>query len=461
MKKHLTILFLLFVSISFAQNERRIALVIGNAEYLGKGCSLRNPAHDAEDVSAKLKTLGFDVTTLIDGSLLQMKDAVNIFSSKSKDYNIAFFYYSGHGLQTKGNNYMMPVDAEPNTAADVEYECYPLNRLLDKLDESNCPMKIIVLDACRNNPFTKGWHRGNAEEGLASVQSPKGTFITFATAAGSVAYDGTGRNSPYTSAFLQTLDTPNLSLFEFFNTVGLLVLEETHNKQDPWVNYSTMKGSFCFNKTVTPAPSVVKATTTTQPTGTRTELSAEQNYETGLDYYNKSQYSNALGYFRKAAEQGYAAGQSDLGFMYYNGYGVTKDYDEAVKWFRKAAEQGLARGQNNLGNMYRYGYGVTKDYDEAVKWYRKAAEQGLAQGQCSLGFMYYKGYGVTKDYAEAVKWYRKAAEQGLARGQYNLGYMYQYGYGVKKDQSKALEWYRKAAEQGDEDAKAKVAELSR
>lgn len=425
MKKHLTILFLMFVSISFAQNEKRIALVIGNAEYLGKGCSLRNPAHDAEDVSTKLKTLGFDVTTLIDGSLLQMKDAVNIFGSKSKDYDIAFFYYSGHGLQTKGNNYMMPVDAEPNTAADVEYECYPLNRLLDKLDESNCPMKIIVLDACRNNPFTKGWYRGNAEEGLASVQSPKGTFITFATAAGSVAYDGTGRNSPYTSAFLQTLDTPNLSLFEFFNTVGLLVLEETHNKQDPWVNYSTMKGSFCFNKTVTPAPSVVKATTTTQPTGTRTELSAEQNYETGLDYYNKSQYSDALGYFRKAAEQGYAAGQFNLGTMYDNGYGVTKDYAEAVKWYRKAAEQGLARGQNNLGNMYRYGYGVTKDYDEAVKWFRKAAEQGNANSQ------------------------------------YNLGVMYQYGNGVKKDQSKALEWYRKAAEQGDEDAKAKVAELSR
>lgn len=248
LKKAFLILAIIASITCHGQSEKRLALVVGNSEYLGKGNSLANPAHDAEDVSAKLKTLGFDVTTLIDGSLLQMKDAINLFSSKAKDYDIAFFYYSGHGLQTKGSNYMMPVDAEPSTAADIEYECYPLNRLLDKLDESNCPMKIIVLDACRNNPFTKGWYRGSAEEGLASVQSPKGTFITFATAAGSVAYDGTGRNSPYTTAFLQTLDTPNLSLFEFFNTVGQLVLEETQNKQDPWVNYSTMKGNFCFNR---------------------------------------------------------------------------------------------------------------------------------------------------------------------------------------------------------------------
>ena len=274
MKKRLTFILLMAIATITcqAQSEKRLALVVGNSEYLGKGNSLANPAHDAEDVSAKLKTLGFDVTTLIDGSLLQMKDAINLFSSKAKDYDIAFFYYSGHGLQTKGSNYMMPVDAEPSTTADIEYECYPLNRLLDKLDESNCPMKIIVLDACRNNPFTKGWYRGNGEEGLASVQSPKGTFITFATAAGSVAYDGTGRNSPYTTAFLQTLDTPNLSLFEFFNTVGQLVLEETQNKQDPWVNYSTMKGSFYFNKKATPAPAVTSAQSSpAPPTDTKSE----------------------------------------------------------------------------------------------------------------------------------------------------------------------------------------------
>ena len=270
MKKHLILLLMAIAAITAnAQTEKRLALVVGNSEYLGKGNSLANPAHDAEDVSAKLNTLGFDVTTLIDGSILQMKDAIQQFSSKAKDYDIAFFYYSGHGLQTKGNNYMMPVDAELDSPADIEYACYPLNQLLDKLDESNCPMKIIVLDACRNNPFTKGWYRGSTEEGLVSVQSPKGTFITFATAAGSVAYDGTGRNSPYTMAFLQTLDTPNLSLFEFFNTVGQLVLDETQNKQDPWVNYSTMKGSFYFNKRATPKPSVVQASTSQKPSTTQ------------------------------------------------------------------------------------------------------------------------------------------------------------------------------------------------
>jgi formylglycine-generating enzyme required for sulfatase activity len=250
MKKHLTfILLMVLATITCkAQNERRLALVIGNAEYLGKGNSLRNPVNDANDVSTKLKTLGFDVTTLRNGSKLEMKDAIHQFSVKAKNSDVALFYYSGHGLQSEGQNYMMPVDAEPDSPADIEYSCYPLNQLLDKLDESNCPMKIVVLDACRNNPFTRGWYRSSAEDGLASVNPPRGTFITFATAAGSKALDGTGRNSPYTNAFLETLDVPNLTLFDFFNTVGQQVLEETNNRQDPWTNHSTMKGDFCFNR---------------------------------------------------------------------------------------------------------------------------------------------------------------------------------------------------------------------
>ena len=257
MKKHiLIILMVLFAITAFAQSEKRLALVIGNAEYVGKGNTLRNPVNDANDVSTKLKALDFDVTTLRNGSKLEMKDAIHQFSVKAKNSDVALFYYSGHGLQSEGQNYMMPVDAEPDSPADIEYSCYPLNQLLDKLDESNCPMKIVVLDACRNNPFTRGWYRSSAEDGLASVNPPRGTFITFATAAGSKALDGTGRNSPYTNAFLETLDVPNLTLFDFFNTVGQQVLEETNNRQDPWTNHSTMKGDFCFNvteKETTPA----------------------------------------------------------------------------------------------------------------------------------------------------------------------------------------------------------------
>ncbi len=508
MKKHLTfILLMVLATITCkAQNERRLALVIGNAEYVGKGNSLRNPAHDATDVATKLQTLDFDVTTLINGSKLQMKDAIHQFGIKAKDYDIALFYYSGHGLQSKGYNYMMPVDAELDSPADIEYACYPLNQLLDKLDESNCPMKIIVLDACRNNPFTKGWYRGNDEEGLASVNPPRGTFITFATAAGSVALDGSGRNSPYTTAFLETLDTPNLSIFDFFNTVGQVVLEKTHGKQDPWTNHSTMKGDFCFNMGTISGTHEGKQETTTIDTQNKQqhEIPVEDNqtdanelYENGVNLFNNKQYqeaekclrqsadlghaeaqfmlgnmyyngdggnqnySEAMKWFRKVADQDYAEAQYNMGIMYFKGYGCTTDYFEAKEWFQKAANQDYAKAQLNLGILYFNGFGVTKDYPEAAKWFRKAADQGDENAQSNLGLMYYLGYGVSKDYSEAANWIRKAADQGLPEAQYNLGSMYENGIGVPKDNSEALKWYIKAKNQGYEAAKQKVADFNK
>ena len=170
-------------------------------------------------------------------------------------------------------------------------------------------------------------------------------------------------------------------------------------------------------------------------------------------------YAKAMKYSRIAAERGNTTAMNDIGLMYHNGQGVTKNEVESAKWYRKAAELGNAWGQNNLGSKYRDGEGVEKDYAEAVKWYRKAAEQGHAGGQLNLGYMYEMGYGVTKDYAEAVKWYRKAAEQGHATAQYNLGLCYQYGRGVSIDLMQAKYWYEKAAAQGYEKAKKKLEEL--
>jgi TPR repeat protein len=153
-------------------------------------------------------------------------------------------------------------------------------------------------------------------------------------------------------------------------------------------------------------------------------------------------------WYRKAAEQGDADAQFNLGNMYTQGDGVPKDLAEAVKWYQKAAEQGSAKAQFNLGLRHAFGEGVPKDSAEAVKWYRKAAEQGDAKAQFNLGCMYGNGDGVPKDLAETVKWYRRAAEQGFASAQFSLGYMYDSGDGVPKDSAEAVKWYQKAAEQG-------------
>jgi TPR repeat protein len=176
--------------------------------------------------------------------------------------------------------------------------------------------------------------------------------------------------------------------------------------------------------------------------------------------YRRNDYVTALRLYQPLADQGDADAQSNLGFMYWNGYGVSKNYAEAVKWYRKAADQGNADAQFGLGVMYHNGYGVPQDFAEAVKWYRKAADQGNADAQYGLGVMYWNGYGVPKNDAEAVKWGRKAADQGNAHAQSNLGFMYWNGYGVSKNYAEAVKWYRKAADQGDESSIRYLATLN-
>jgi TPR repeat protein len=154
------------------------------------------------------------------------------------------------------------------------------------------------------------------------------------------------------------------------------------------------------------------------------------------------------------AAKGDAKSQTKLGTCYVKGDGVTNDFSEAVKWYRMAAEQNYAKAEFNLGVCYDEGNGVSKDKTEAVKWYRKAAEQNEVHAQFNLGDCYNNGEGVAADKVQAVKWYRKAAEQGDSKAQFNLGLCYEDGEGVPKDLAEAVKWYREAAEQGDADAKA-------
>ena len=164
-------------------------------------------------------------------------------------------------------------------------------------------------------------------------------------------------------------------------------------------------------------------------------------------------YQQAFPACKRAAEQGHAEAQYNLGVMYQNGEGVQEDKREAVKWYRKSAEQGFARAQYNLGSMYYNGEGVEEDKREAMKWYRKSAEQGHAVAQYNLGVMYYSGEDVQKDKQEAVKWFRKSAEQGDADAQYNFGVMYSKGESVIQDWQEVYIWFSLAAANGHKDGK--------
>ncbi len=170
-------------------------------------------------------------------------------------------------------------------------------------------------------------------------------------------------------------------------------------------------------------------------------------------------YAEEARLYRKAAEQGNAEAQNNLGIAYATGWGVPQDYAEAIRWYRKAAEQDNTDAQNNLGILYHNGWGVPQDYAESARWYRKAAEQGNADAQNNLGILYDNGWGVPQDYAEAARWYHKAADQGHAWAQTHIGYMCQGGLGVPQDDIRAARWYRKAANQGHDVAQTLIGSM--
>jgi hypothetical protein len=159
-------------------------------------------------------------------------------------------------------------------------------------------------------------------------------------------------------------------------------------------------------------------------------------------------YKQAIRWFTKAAEQGHAAAQLNLGAMYHEGKGVEQDYKQAIRWFTKAAEQEDAYAQFNLGQMYDEGKAVEQDYKQAIKWFTKAAEQGYAAAQFNLGLMYFDGEGVEQDYKQAIKWYSKAADQGVAGAQYMLGKTYWLGRGEIEDFVEAYKWFLLAGMNG-------------
>lgn len=190
-------------------------------------------------------------------------------------------------------------------------------------------------------------------------------------------------------------------------------------------------------------------------------ISVEEANRKGWDALEREDYAAALGWFRKAADQGDAFAQAKIGNMYFKGLGVTQDYVEAMRWFRKAADQGDAPAQALVGYLYKKGLGVPKDDAQAIIWWRKAAEQGDPKIQTALAFMYVEGEGVPKDYGRAMTWFRKAADQGYAGAQTAIGSLYRDGMGVPKDYAQAELWYRKAIAQGDDEAKEKLAEMQK
>jgi len=225
--------------------ENRLALVIGNSNYAV--APLRNAANDGKAMAKALRELNFDVIEVIDGDKKTMKDAVRKFSDKlTEDKGVGLFYYAGHGVQVKGDNYLIPINHQIQTEMDVADEALGLNTVLDYMHVCGTRMNIIILDACRDNPYARSMR--SASRGLAQVYSEgSGSLIAYATSPGSVAADGEGENGLYTQELLKAMKTPGLEINTIFRKVLSNVKKLSSGQQIPWTNAS-IEGEFYFKK---------------------------------------------------------------------------------------------------------------------------------------------------------------------------------------------------------------------
>ena len=236
-----------------AHAEKRVALVIGNSAYQNTA-QLKNPRSDAEDMSAALKRLGFEVISGVDLDDRGMSQKVRDFARSLEGTETALFFYAGHGLQAKGQNYLLPVNAALKTESDLDFETVSLDLVMKQMQRS-ARVSLVFLDACRDNPLSRSLsassRSGAVGSGLARVEEAAGMMISFSTQPGNVALDGTGRNSPFTAALAKHVREPDHNLTSVMIQVRKDVLAATGGKQVPW-DHSALTGEFYFQQTAVP-----------------------------------------------------------------------------------------------------------------------------------------------------------------------------------------------------------------
>lgn len=501
--------------------ETRVALVIGNASYATN--RLKNPRNDAGLMARTLAATGFEVMTVMDGTADDMRRAISDFGAKLQSPGaVALFYYAGHGVQVEGDNYLIPLGAQIANTEDVTEFGVPLQSVMRTMARSNTRLNIVVLDACRDDPFSgSGWTA--AVYGLASVVAPSGTIIAYATGPGQLADDGVGSNSPYTAALTSEMTTVGASLEDVFRATRRHVLERTGNRQTPW-EHSSLVSQFYFvpkpDAAITTAgigtaaqdarnaeiaawdaikssndPIVLQAHVQQFPNGLFSELAAiriarieaartrtpwswmttvgsdvTEQFLAAMAAYDKARALDgeraphadmvaALKLYTEAAAEGLPAAMYRIGRAYDKGRGVSKDLLEAARWYERAAEARYPAAMAALGTMHEFGEGAAPDLVEALRLYRGAAEGGDPGGMTSLGYLYSQGKGVARDANEARRLYTAAAALNHPRAMYNLALMDLQGEGAKANARNAYKLFEAAAALGHSGATFELARL--
>ncbi len=276
----LLIFFVAFTTPAISKSDKRYALVIGNSDYR-YASQLNNPKNDSIDMANTLKSLYFETTLIQNATKIQIQNGIKKFISKlKKNGGVGLFYYAGHGVQFEGSNYLIPTDTKAGSELEIKSQSFDVSNLLNGLRTIGDATNIIILDACRDNPFKNahpaGARSGNKagpksrsvateknrslirinipklDSGLSKLDAPSNTLIAFATAPGKVAIDGQGRNSPYTANLIESLQRTGLTIDEVFRRVRLSVAKQSNGKQIPWESSSLMQRFYFKHRTLLP-----------------------------------------------------------------------------------------------------------------------------------------------------------------------------------------------------------------
>lgn len=497
MRRFLTLIlasFLLFAASAVSHAAKRVALVVGNDQYMNVS-KLEKAENDAESLGQALRGLGFQVILKKNLDRRGFNQTLQQFLSQLNAGDEALFFFAGHGVEIRGQNYLLPTDipdAAPGQESFVKSEAIGVNYVLSEIGRRKVRLSLLILDACRNNPFKQNGTRSlGRTRGLGTMEAPpEGTFILYSAGFGQSALDRLSDSDPhpnsvFTRSLIPMLSKPGLKLSEAARQLRrkVMKLASTVSHEQRPAYYDEVLGDFYFTpppagdtKLSAPIPQVVAKPPAVIPGGGTCAIWPQIATSATYAQVNAFLAECKTGIYAKLAKarlkelkpaatskiaaippvvkktpppSGDAAKIFTKAWNLFNGKnGERKDYYEAVRLYRQAVALNHASAMVNLGYAYENGFGVQRDDYEAFRLYKQAAERNETQGMTNLGYMYETGKGTNKSLNEAVKWYRKAAEAGNANGMANLGYMYETGRGVGKDFNQAFKWYKKGADTG-------------
>jgi len=335
-----------------AGQERRIALVIGNAAYPKAG--LANPVNDARAMTARLRTLGFEVMLRENVRTRELGAIYREFRSRITPGAVALLFYAGHGLQVKGQNYFPAVDSDISSEEDVPLQSLHLGTFLDNMEEAKAGVSLVLLDACRDNPFARRFR--SASRGLAKVEAASGTLIHYATRPGSVAADGEGSNGTYTEALLAQIGDPGIPVEIMLKRVTNRVVASTRGRQEPWVEGS-LRGEFYFSPPAAAAERPVQDVAPASPTRAR---SAEEIEDAFWDRIKDDREATGFQEYLKQYPFGRYAGQARISIARVQGQGDrTPGGEQALRDDLDRRRKECVEGVRIIGNQLLSGATAT------------------------------------------------------------------------------------------------------